>query len=353
MENSNIGPLTGVKVLDLSGLLPGPYCSQLLADMGARIVKVERPTTGDPARQQDPLVFEWANRGKESVVIDLKSESGLKFFRRLVPHFDVVLEGFRPGVASRLGIGFPELVAINAHLIYCSISGYGQKGPYSHLPGHDLNYQATAGWRQLGGDAAAPISEVPIGDLASGALAAVAVCASLREGGPQYIDLSITDCLVSWGATREAQSDAEEATVDPGYGIYECQDGSIALGAIEDHFWRRLCQALDLHDTDHELPHQTLSLRRKHGHHLRRVISEIMHREPVSFWMTLFEKCDVPASPLNDRLTVANDPHLQHRSIFSQEAGSLPGSPLPWAAPGRSTVPILGQHSDSIQKEFT
>ncbi|SIR57423.1 CaiB/BaiF CoA transferase family protein [Natronorubrum thiooxidans] len=267
--------LDGIRVLDLSRLLPGPYATQLLADSGAEVVKVEDTGAGDYARAMEPLtsrdigaIFEMVNRGKRSVAIDLKDEDGRAAFYRLVEDADVVLESFRPGVVDRLGIDYETLTEYNEDLIYCSLTGYGQDGPWADRAGHDLNYVSLAGLMDLTRDSTDEKPQVPgyqIGDMAGGLFAAFAIVGALlsRElgnTGGEYIDVAMADVVASFSQSVAYQSlTGDPAEPRPGetpltggvpwYDSYETADGTwVTLGALEPKFWRAFCDAVDRDD---------------------------------------------------------------------------------------------------------
>ena len=206
-------PLAGLRILDLSWLLPGPFASLLLADLGADVVKVERPQSGDYLRDILPSMFELVNRGKRSIAIDLKDPASLAEFRRLVATADIVMEGFRPGVADRLGVGYDALSAVKPDLVYLSISGYGQTGPYADMPGHDINYLAAAGALSVPAVWGEPPrrSGLPVADLASAMYAALNIVAAIRRrdqtGEGSRIDIAIADSALHWSQVRIAGVD--------------------------------------------------------------------------------------------------------------------------------------------------
>ena len=261
--------LDDVRILDLSRLLPGPFCSLLLADLGADVIKVEDTSAGDYLRWMPPLVGEYSamfhalNRNKRSVALDLKRDGGRAAFLTLVATADVVLESFRPGVLERLGLGYATLREANPAVILCSITGYGQDGPYRDRAGHDLNYAALAGVLSVSGtsDGLPAMPPLQIGDLGAGALhAAVAILAALhqraRTGEGQHCDIAMLDGLVSWMSHHAAVHFAtgevpgpETLTLNgrqPCYRMYGCADGSISIGALEPKFWRELVTRLGL-----------------------------------------------------------------------------------------------------------
>ena len=262
-------PLTGLRVLDLSRLLPGPYCTLLLADLGADVVKVEDPNGGDYLRWTPPMHGEYSsmywglNRNKRSIKLDLKNPEGRDAFLRLAETVDVVVESFRPGAMDRLGVGWDILHGRNPGLVLCSISGYGQTGPYVDRAGHDINYIALAG--VLGftgtrdGDVAMP--GVQIGDIGGGGMsAAIAILAALhhrdRTGRGQRCDVSMLDGAVSWLSIHAGRFFSDGISPLPGtshlngrhpcYNLYRCRDGMLSVGALEPKFWTELTAALGL-----------------------------------------------------------------------------------------------------------
>lgn len=203
-------PLSGLRVLDLSILLPGPYCSMLMADLGAEVIKVEAPKTGDYIRETNPWGYQSLNRNKKSLTLNLKHPRGREIFCRMTEGADVILEGFRPGVTARLGIDYEKVCQVNPRIIYCSISGYGQTGPYRDRAGHDINYLGVAGVMSLSGEPGGePVinNGVAVVDLCSSMFAFGGILASLvyrlQTGVGQYIDVSMTDSVLSW-LTHEA-----------------------------------------------------------------------------------------------------------------------------------------------------
>jgi alpha-methylacyl-CoA racemase len=249
--------LAGLRVLDLSRLLPGGFCSLLLADFGADVIKVEDTGMGDYVRASEPA-FQSLNRGKRSVSIDLKNPSGRDLLLRLVRDADVLLESFRPGVMDRLGVGYERLRAENPRLVYCAITGYGQEGPYAQRAGHDMNYLALAGLLGLTGEPDGPPVQAAgqIADLGGGALmAAFGILAALRErdasGAGQFVDVAMKDGALSWLAMDAARYFADGEVPARGrtqlagglicYRPYRCADGWVTLGALEPKFWAAWC----------------------------------------------------------------------------------------------------------------
>ena len=260
--------LEGVTVLDFTRLLPGPFCTQLLCNLGADVIKVEDPQLGDYMRAVPPIVhdvsypFAMVNRGKRSLAVDLKTSEGQEILRQLVGRADIIVEQFRPGVMARLGADYDGLAMWNPKLIYCSFSGYGQNGPYKDLPGHDINFEALAGILSVtrNRDERRPaVPGVPIADLAGGFNAAVAILASLRTrdrtGRGEFIDVSIYDTAVTllvlglarYLATGEEPMPGETLLTGsfPFYSLYETKDGQwLSVAAVEPKFWERMCELI-------------------------------------------------------------------------------------------------------------
>jgi crotonobetainyl-CoA:carnitine CoA-transferase CaiB-like acyl-CoA transferase len=259
-------PLAGVRVLDFSELLPGPFFTQALVELGADVLKIERPPHGDPVRISSPNLFAAVNRGKRSLCADLKDPAQRARVLALADEADVLVETFRPGVMARLGVGFEALSARNPRLVYLSLSGYGIGGPWEQRPGHDINYLAVAGIVSMAMAGAAPGQSpsfgVPMADLNGALYALAALNAALlqreRSGRGQHLDVSITDCALHWMNARlpllrgAGASDAAAARrrvqQRPGYGVFRCRDGElITVAALEPHFWDALVRALELH----------------------------------------------------------------------------------------------------------
>ena len=356
-------PLEGTRIIDSAHQYPGPYCSMLLGDMGADILKVERPDGGDPARFLAGF-FRSINRNKKSLTLDLKSPDAREILYRLVERSDVFTEGFRPGVAHRLGIDYETLRKINPRLIYCSISGYGQEGPYRDLPGHDLNYMAMAGMLESFKDSEGNVISpgVAIGDLSSGMFATIGILGALmareKTGKGQYIDVSMFDGLLSWMSAQFGNFFANApftAGDDAGYGIFRAGDGkSFTIGiAHEDWFWDRLCSATGLEE------YQGLNAldRRVRREELVEKLQNIFVQKPMEEWIEILMKADVPVAPIKTTEEVTKDPHVNFRemiqeiSLRSGEKNRQVNFPIKFSeTPGtiRIPPPELGEHTEEI-----
>ena len=334
LKNQQYDLLKGLKVLDLSRLLPGPFCSMVLADYGAEILKIEAPGEGDYLRSWAPLVdgvsafFLAVNRNKRSLTLNLKEEEGRELFKKLLLEYDVVLESFRPGVMERLGCGYQELAALKPNLIYCSISGYGQSGPQALKAGHDINYMAESGvLNTTSSREISAISGIQVADVAGGALYAVsAVLAAyvkvLKGGRGACLDISMTDGLVSMLPLLSAYhytlglEPGPDTTMFNGqlacYHIYRTRDGrEIALGALEKKFWQNFCRVVErddlLNGDHHDLARQD---------ELKKELAVIFAARDADQWQTLLAGHDTCCEVLRNMTEVHADPHFQERGMF-------------------------------------
>ncbi|MBY0597491.1 CaiB/BaiF CoA transferase family protein [Bacillus bingmayongensis] len=363
-----------IKVIDLSRMLPGPYCTMLLGDLGMEIIKVEDIEHEDITRDRAKPIFNMLNRNKKSIAINLKQEDGREVLRQLVAEADVFLEGFRPGVLDRLGFGYEQVKEINPQIVYCSLSGFGQTGPYKNRAGHDLNFLALAGMVGIPSQMEMPTTRpaTRIADLAGGMMAAFSILAALMESKHsklgQYVDVSMTDVLATWVGlflpalikNEKALSGSESPLVMPGNDMYEAKDRKwLALGLNEDKFWTKF-----LHCLQDEFPALSLKQWRSPVERMRRkielhhLIKGIILSKPFSYWEKIFGSSDIPWTPVNSAIDVIRDPHLKARQIFyhcfNPETGekelhvrfpTLFSTPLPTC---QSAAPALGEHTEEI-----
>ncbi|MDA8046030.1 MAG: CoA transferase [Actinomycetota bacterium] len=324
-------PLSEMTVVDISQQLPGPYCTALLASLGARVIKVE-PPIGDPARSIDPAMFAMVNDGKEFVRLDLKAAGDVERLHRLVAEADVFVEGFRPGVAARLGAGVDTLAALKAALVYCSISGTGQSGPLAGVPVHDLNLQGLAGIRG---------TEVGIGipwvDLGTASMAALAIVASwgkaLVTGRGCFIDAAMLDTSVLWGRVKEEAHDREEPT----YGRFATSDGlEVTVAVLEDHIWRRLCLAFGWQDWVDHGDLATYAERVVRASEIRSRLAEACLCRSRDELVDLAVEYDLPMTPSGASIGSAAEKHLLLRAL-----GPVSGRSVP--APLMSSLPSEGR----------
>jgi crotonobetainyl-CoA:carnitine CoA-transferase CaiB-like acyl-CoA transferase len=371
--------LAGLKVLDLSRLLPGPFCSMLLADLGADVIKVEDPRTGDYIRQWAPQIggssgyHTVLNRNKRSLTLNLKSPEGKAIFEKLAASSDVVLEGFRPGVMGKLGLDFESLARINPRLVYCSISGYGASGTYAQKAGHDINYLAVSGVLSHSGKERPTLSGVQIADLGGGALmAAFSIMAALfareRLGKGQFIDISMADGALVWNCMRWGKFIAGGAVPSPGddmlnqgiacYDIYRTGDGRyMSLGALEPQFWKAFCQAAGRPEWNTPLYFQP----GEHQKELGGSVSEFFLGKSMAEWVEFFKDVDCCCEPVLNLDEAMESPLMRDRAMVVdlvhaswgayRQLGIAPKFSL---TPGavRSHAPVLGEHTRPILEKL-
>ena len=316
-------PLADLKILSLAEQFPGPYATMLLSDMGAEVTMIERPGVGDPARQFPPL-FRALNRGKRSVALDLKSADGLAQFRSLAQTADVIVEGFRPGKLAALGAGFEDIRKINPGLVYVSISGYGQDGPYRDRAGHDLSYEGVGGLLADQADAgqAGPLPIVPLADIGAALFAAIAilsaVVSSQRTGQGRYVDVSMSDAVVSmltaFLVPAANGTPLGEFIAEPAYGVFTCKDGKLMTLSIahEDWFWTPFCDVIG----KPELAGLKGSERVARKDALREEIATVLVSKTRDDWGDLFDRAGVPWGPLNSLVETLDDPHVRARQLL-------------------------------------
>jgi crotonobetainyl-CoA:carnitine CoA-transferase CaiB-like acyl-CoA transferase len=369
-------PLANIKVLDLSRLLPGPYCTQVLADFGAEVIKVEEPRIGDYMRWESEqldeagsAMFHSLNRNKKSVTLNLKDEADRVQFKKLVQDADVLIESFRPGVMERLGLGYDVLNALNEKLIYCAITGYGYSGPYKDLPGHDSNFLSYSGILQLQGrKGERPVfSPIQIADLAGGAQQAVsgillALFERTTSGKGQFVDIAMLDGSVSLLQLVFPDFAATGALTQRGdhyltgnlacYDIYETQDGRyLSVGALEPKFWQAFCEAIG----ETQLI-ATLNGNEEIQQQMRETIQKRLMQKTMVEWMAIFNAVDTCVAPLLTLEEVAeNEQLLEREMIVNTQIGNKEikqiGIPIKLSrTPGKivSNAPKLGEHNDEV-----
>ena len=368
IEGSGMGPLTGIRVIEIAGIGPGPFCAMMLADMGADVVRIDRASAargGDPDRPPLDLL----NRGRRSVGIDLKSSEGVETVLALVEGADALLEGFRPGVAERLGIGPDDCLARNPRLVYGRMTGWGQEGPYASAAGHDLNYIALAGaLHGIGRQGEAPVPPLNlVGDFGGGGmyLAFGMACALLEarnSGQGQVVDAAMVDGAASlmtafFGMARSGFWSEERGTnmLDTGahfYNVYETADGRyISLGPIEPQFYAELRERLGLHGP--EWDHQT---DRSRWPELKEKLAALVAQSTRDEWCELLEGTDTCFAPVLSLAEAPEHAHNRERGTFAEVAGVVQPGPAPRFSrtPGaiRRPPPHAGQHTDEVLAEL-
>jgi len=366
------GPLDGIRVLDVSRLLPGGYATLLMADLGADVVKVEEPVRGDYIRWMPPLEggestgHRALNRGKRSLVVNLKDPAGAGLLRRLAPGFDVLVESFRPGVMDRLGVGPAAMAEAAPRLVYCAISGYGQDGPYRDRVGHDLNYIGHAGMLSLNGVSEGPpvVPVVQVGDLAGGGMAAViAVLAALlerdRTGRGRFVDAAMMDGVASWmsvhqGAFLQTGEEPRRGEMPLSgayacYGVYECADGRwVTVGALEPQFWTALVTALELP----ELVHTQFGPAEQQAE-MKARLAEAFALRDRNEWLSLLSGIEACVGPVNSPGEALEDPQFVHRGLVAEVGGRPVGPASPFVMDGErlqrlTPAPGLGEHTEEV-----
>lgn len=379
MSDHHAGPLDGVRVLDLTRVLAGPYCTMFLGDLGAEVVKVEQPAVGDDTRGWGPpfvggesAYFLCVNRNKKSLTLDLKSNQGIGLLRRLAESADVLIENFRPGTMERLKLGEKELRAINPPLIYASLSGFGADGPMSDWPGYDLIVQAWGGLMSITGQPDGEPTKVGVAiiDLVAGLMLGQAIVAALftREklGVGQKIDTSLLEaevaCLINVGSNYlvEGKIPGRWGNAHPSivpYQGFKTADGYLVIGVASEGIWRRFCQAVGRAELADDPRFAKNSKRVENRAELISILSEIFLRRNTDTWLRLLNEAEVPCAPVQTIDQVFKAPQILHREMLVEvdhpTAGAvrMAGIPVKFSttpASIRLPPPLLGQHSEEV-----
>ena len=375
-------PLDGFRVLDLTRFLSGPYCTMVLAELGADVIKIEQPHTGDDSRRLAPKVngesypFAMPNRSKRSVSLDLKTDRGRELFLRLAADADLVMENFRPGVAKRLGIDYEAVRAVREDILYCSISGFGQTGPYRERPGFDIMAQGTVGFLRMTGEPGGRPAKVgiAINDIAAGATAIYSIMGAqmLRErtGKGQYMDISLVDAGLAWTVWESgayfAAGEVPQATGtrhrrSTPYQAYRTSNGYVTIGAANDRLWIRLvAEALERPEWLEDPRFATLPDRMKHIDELEREIEAITTTRTTEEWIEVIDKAGVPCGPVLTYDQTLTDPHVLERDMVVEVEHPIIG-PMRTIGPPtkfsdmefsvRGPAPWLGQHTAEVLRE--
>lgn len=372
------GPLQGVRVLDFTRVLAGPSASLALADLGAEVLKIEPPGTGDETRSFPPFrdgeshYYLSVNRGKKSIVVDLKTEAGVALVKDLAAKCDVLVENYRPGIMDRLGLGYESLSAINPRLIYCSISGFGMTGPLRDRPSFDIVLQALSGAMSVNGEPDGQPTKlgIPLGDLVGGINGPIGILAALHErnttGRGRLIDVSLLDGMIGllgylaqlafFTGEDPTRQGSQHPNLVP-YGTFPAQDGSIIVACLTNNFWERICKALGMQEYAEDTRFDTLEKRRDNRAVVNELISGFTRQKSVQELAELFTDYQVPNAPIlgiKDALaqpqavaremvvevkhqTLGNIPIVNRSIKFPQDQQPAPAAP-----------PLLGQHTDEI-----
>ena len=373
--------LEGIRVLDLSRVLAGPYCTMMLADFGADVIKIEAPKVGDDSRAYGPFIgkesayFMSLNRNKRSITLNLKSKAQCDLFRELVKHADVVVENYRPGTMEKFGLGYDELKKINPKLIYAACSGFGATGPYTDKPAYDIIVQAMGGIMSITGEEGGEPTRVgaSVGDITAGMFTAFGVMTALfhraRTGEGQHVDVGMLDCQVA--ILENAISRYVTSGVVPGplgnrhpsitpFAAFTAKDGHIIVGAGNDRLWQRLCTLLGTPELIEDPRFITNGKRTENVKELVVLLNKSFATKTINEWLGLLEEAGLPCAPINTIDKILADPQVNARDMIVELdhpiAGKLkvPGVPVKLSAtPGavETHAPLLGEHNSEVLKE--
>lgn len=376
------GPLAGVRVLDFTRVLAGPAASLALADLGAEVIKVEPPGTGDETRTFPPLrdgeshYFLSVNRGKKSIVIDLKTQAGVALARDLACQCDIVVENYRPGVMDRLGLGYDTLSALHPGLIYCAISGFGMTGPLKDRPSFDIVLQAMSGALSVNGEPGGLPTKlgIPLGDLIGGINGPIAILAALHErhatGRGRLIDISLMDGMIGMlGYLAQLSFFTGEDPTPQGsqhpnlvpYGTFPASDGSIVVACLTNAFWGRICAALGRPELTNDPRFDTIEKRRDQREAVNALLSDFTRGQTVEALAELFAEHQVPHAPILGISQALAQPQAIAREMVVETdhktLGKIPIVNRPFrfadqAQPAPSAPPVLGEHSEAILSDL-
>lgn len=376
------GALDGIRVLDCSRILAGPYCTMMLGDMGAEVIKIEQPGVGDGSRHWGPpwiegesAYFQSINRNKKSLTLNLKHPEGQAIFKKLAASADVLVENFMPGTMKKMGLDHETLSAENPGLVYCAITGYGQNGPYRDRPGFDFMIQAQGGIMSITGPAEGPPSKVGVAivDITAGLFASNAILAALHyrnfTGRGQYIDIALLDTQIAWLVNvahnyfTTGKSPARYGNAHPNivpYEVLPTRDGYLALAIGTDAQYQRFCQAAGRPDLWEEERFQTNAGRVEHREELVPMLEDLFRQRISADWIELLVDQKIPVGPINDIPTLFNDPQVAAREMVQEiehpslgrirQLGPVPKF-MQTPATIRKAPPLLGEDTDSILTE--
>ena len=372
------GPLQDIRVLDMTWALAGPFCTMLLADLGAEVIKVENPEGGDPSRKNFPFIdgissyFLSINRGKKSITVNLQHAKGKEIILSLAQKCDVLVENFRPGVMDRLGLGYAAIASANPKIIYASCSGFGQTSPYAHRPAYDVIVQGMGGTLSITGEEGGPPVRVgfSIGDLGGGIFTAIGILSALHEreksGQGQRIDVSMLDCQMAFlenafarfFATGEVpQRIGTRHPVLTPFQAFPTKDGYVVVAVARPDWWEKFCHLLNLPELITDERFQNNIARTKNHKALEKILIPVMQTRTTAEWVAEMEKLDIACGPVNTIAQIANDPHTAAREMITQvhhpKAGLLKvvNSPIKLSRTPvklEKASPELGEHTEEI-----
>ncbi|MBP2667189.1 MAG: yfdE 2 [Firmicutes bacterium] len=375
-------PLEGLRVLDLSRVLAGPYCTMMLADYGADIVKIEPPKVGDDSRAYGPFIgkesayFMSLNRNKRSMTLNFKKQAECDLFKEMVKYADVVVENYRPGTMEKFGLGYDVLKTINPKIIYASCSGFGHTGPYQFKPAYDIIVQAMGGIMSITGSEGGEPTRVgaSVGDIIAGMFTAYGVMMALyhreKTGEGQSVDVGMLDCQVAVLENAIARyvtsgnvpvpMGNRHPSITP-FSAFTAKDGHIIVGAGNERLWIKLCNILGKSELLQDPRFDTNGNRTAHVKELSVLLNEVFKHKTITEWLEVLEKAELPCAPINTVETIVNDPQIKARNMIVEVehpvAGHLKmaGVPIKMSAtPGvvERPAPLLGQHTAELLKEI-
>ena len=376
-------PLNGIRVLDLTHVLAGPFCTQILGDLGAEVIKIERPGVGDPTRRMPPhtmkdqsAYFMALNRNKKSLTLDLKAPEGKEIFYGLTRKADVVMNNFTPGTMEKLGLGYEDLKKINPKIVWASVTGYGQTGPYRERPSYDIIVQAMGGAMSYTGEPGKPPVRcgIPIGDLGGAVFAVIGILSALvsrsMTGEGRMVDISMLDVQIALhtyrakyyfvaGEVPQPVGTAHVSNVP--LRAYRTKDSALVIEAYIDHFFRNLCKNMDMEKLADDPRFSTRAKRLENREELDRILEEAFLKKTTDEWLELFVKLEVPAGPINTVDKAVADPQVLSRNmvveIDSPHVGRTKdvGSPIKVSGVDKIKYvhpPALGEHTEQVLKDM-
>jgi crotonobetainyl-CoA:carnitine CoA-transferase CaiB-like acyl-CoA transferase len=372
-------PLKGLRVIDLTKAFAGPFCTMILSDLGAEVIKIENPGSGDETRAWGPpfvkglsYYFLSLNRGKKSITLDLKTPAAQKVIRQLVQDSDIVVESLRPGTLAQYKLDYPRLRRVNKALVYCSISGFGQTGPYRDRPGYDIMAFAMSGIMNTTGEQGRPSVRVsiPIADIAAGHYASTAILACLSRrlvtGRGEYIDIALYDSIVSWlsylatyyfATGKEPQKIGSAHPSIVPYQAFNCKDKELIIAVGNDLQFQALCRSLRLAKLSEDKRFSTNPQRVKNRQQLVSILSKSLKKQTATHWNRLLDQNGVPSAPVYKIADVIKDPQVKHRGLFTSTESGIPkmSSPIRFLKRARgfsSPAPVLGQDTTQVLREL-
>lgn len=376
-------PLSGIRVLDLTHVLAGPYCTQILGDLGAEVIKIERPGVGDQTRKMPPYFinqqsayFLAVNRNKKSLTLDLKAPEGREIFYGLTKKADVVMNNFTPGTMEKLGLGYEALKKINPRIVWASVTGYGQTGPYRDRPSYDIIVQAMGGVMSYTGEPDGPPVRcgIPIGDLGGSVFAVIGILSALVSrsvtGEGRTVDISMLDVQIALhtyrakyffvgGEVAKPVGTAHVSNVP--LRAYRTKDSYLVIEAFMDHFWRNLCRAMGMESLATDPRFDSRVKRLEHREEVDKILEEVFLQKTTEEWLNLFYELEIPSGPINTLDKALMDPQILSRNMViemdSPHTGKMKdvGNPIKMSGVDKQAYlppPLLGEHSEKILKEI-